>query len=107
MIAERETGNRIRATAARQSTPHVELPEPMPEDEAPDPERQASSRRDLGALLEHLSTELLPRDLAIFRMVFTDGAAPAEVGRALGVSTQVVYNRVHHIRSLAKAFLSS
>lgn len=71
-----------------------------------DPEAVAVGRSLQADLDSHLAEQLAPKGRLILRLLYTDGLSPPEAARAIGCTTQVVYNWQHKIRSLIRARLA-
>jgi RNA polymerase sigma factor (sigma-70 family) len=74
--------------------------------EAPSPEAMAIGSEHAEQLLDHLWEGLSDRGRLIFRYVYSDGRAPAEVAAILGVKKHVVSQWQFRIRELARRFLT-
>ncbi len=67
-----------------------------------DPEAQAMSRELAGRLKAALIDTLPERGKLIFTYIYVDGRKPADVAEVMQVTTQVVYNWQHRIRTIIR-----
>jgi RNA polymerase sigma factor (sigma-70 family) len=108
LIAEREAGNHLASLRAKKRgfgflrASSLEVVEY--ERSAPSAENAIADKELLVRLTEHLDRELPPKGRAVFRFMYCDGHTVDEVAAIVGVSTQVVYNWQHKIRTLAREF---
>jgi len=67
-----------------------------------DPEAVALGRSLQADLDRFLTESLAPKGRLILRLLYADGLSPAEAARAVGCTTQVIYNWQHKIRTLIR-----
>jgi RNA polymerase sigma factor (sigma-70 family) len=71
------------------------------------PEVLVASARAGVAVWTALEAQLPPKGLLVLRLHFSDGLPVARVADAMGVRSQVVYNWVFRIRTIARATLAA
>jgi RNA polymerase sigma factor (sigma-70 family) len=111
MIAERELGNHLDKAKREKRGGHMSAVASQELEERPisglNPEEQAASREQIGRIAIHVEAELPAKGQRVFRYLYTDGAAAADVACAIGVNVQVVYNWQHKIREIARRFMAA
>lgn len=108
LIAEREAGNYLANRRAKKRgfgfLRAASLEAVETERALPSAENAIADKELLSRLVEHLDDQLPPKGRAVFRFLYRDEQTIDETATILGVTSQVVYNWQHKIRTLARAF---
>ncbi len=108
IVAKTETGQLLRRQQAHKrggGVQHHDLDEARGLTGGTDPEAWMIGRDLAERVRQQLLASLAPKGQLVYAHVYEDALSPAEAARLMNVTTQVVYNWQHKIRSIVRGLL--